>query len=179
MHMEATVWKMGTVERPCPPSVERLYEAERGGLIRLAMLLVGDRGVAEDLVHDAFVGLQSRWKKLSDPQSAGGYLRNSVVNGARSRRRRAVVAMRHPEVAVPSEEPGADVTTLLADEHRAVIDAVRRLPARQREVLVLRYWLDLTEAEIAAAMGVSAGTVKSTASRALDALERLLEVTND
>lgn len=157
----------------------RLYQDARLGLVRLATLLTGDRDVGEDLVQDAFVGLHRRWAALADRDRAIGYLRVSVVNGSRSRRRRAAVARRHLRAGEPDDSPPADVAVLLADEHREVIDAVRRLPPRQREVLVLRYWLELGESEIARTMGISPGTVKSTASRALRAVERLLETEHD
>ncbi|MBN9619064.1 MAG: sigma-70 family RNA polymerase sigma factor, partial [Actinobacteria bacterium] len=108
--------------------------------------------------------------QLSDPASAGGYLRTSVINGARSSHRRAGVVRRHLRVAEPDDSPAADSAVLLAEEHRQVIGAVQRLSPRQREVLVLRYWAHMSEAEIAATLHISPGTVKSTASRALTAL---------
>jgi len=97
-----------------------------------------------------------------------------VVNGARSVLRRRRTARAH----IPEREhqlPSADHSVLLAETHQEVFDALHRLTRRQREVLVLRYWADLTEAQIADTLGVSRGTVKSTASRALDALGRQLE----
>lgn len=104
----------------------------------------------------------------------GAYLHTAVVNAARSvlRRRRTARAYTppHPVAAAPVDEG-----LLLAEEHRRVLDALAGLTRRQREVLVLRYWSELTEAQIAQALGLSRGTVKSTASRALDALEKKLE----
>ncbi|RDD85252.1 SigE family RNA polymerase sigma factor [Streptomyces parvulus] len=152
-----------------------LYHHRRLALVRLALLLVDDLPTAEDVVQDAFTALLrrhgSRLANIEDPEA---YLRTSVVNGARSvlRRRRTVRAH------IPERErqlPSADHSVLLAETHQEVIDAVQRLTRRQREVLVLRYWSDLTEAQIADTLGVSRGTVKSTASRALDALGRQLE----
>jgi RNA polymerase sigma-70 factor (sigma-E family) len=150
--------------------VADLYRRERPGLLRLAVLLVGDAGLAEDVVQDAFMALHRRWAKLTDPAGAAGYLRVSVVNGARTAHRRRVVAWRHLRVAEPDGHPPADTAVLLAEEHQAVIKAVRRLPRRQQEVLVLRYWANLSEAEIAETLGVSRGTVKTCASRALATL---------
>ncbi len=108
-------------------AISQLYEQERHGLLRVALLLVGDRGVAEDLVQEAFVALQRRWDSLSDHSTAAGYLRVCVVNGARSVRRRWAVARRHLSAAEPASEPGADAAVLLAEEHRAVDLAVRAI----------------------------------------------------
>ena len=155
--------------------VGELYRAHRMTLVRLATLLTDDRGLAEELVHDAFLALQERWPTLADPRAAFGYLRTTVINNVRSTHRRRAMARRHLRVGEPEALPGADFALLIAEEHRQVIAALRRLPRRQREVLVLRYWSDLSEAEIAEALGVSRGTVKSTASRALDAVEKLMK----
>jgi RNA polymerase sigma-70 factor (sigma-E family) len=157
------------------PALVDLYRSQRLPLLRLAVLLVDDRTVAEDVVQDAFLGLQRRWHAV-DPAAAAGYLRTSVVNGARSQLRRRVVARRHLRVAEPDDAPPADLAVLLSEEHREVVEAMRTLPRRQREVLVLRYWSGLSEAEIAEALGVARGTVKSSAARALAALETRLGV---
>ncbi|WP_410644997.1 RNA polymerase sigma factor [Amycolatopsis sp. lyj-346] len=149
-----------------------LFRTHRPGLVRLAVLLLGDRGLAEDVVQDAFVALVRRWP-LDDPAGAGGYLRVSVVNGARSAHRRAARRLRH-RPGDRDDVPPADAGVLLGEEHREVLAAVRRLPRRQREVLVLRYWTGLSEAEIADTLGVSRGTVKTCASRALAKLEGAL-----
>jgi RNA polymerase sigma-70 factor (sigma-E family) len=150
-----------------------LYQARRLAMVRLAAFLVGDVHVAEDIVQDAFAGLHAHWGRLRDEQSAEGYLRRAVVNGSRSllRRRRTARGYTWP---VAADEPGADTAVLAAFERSQLRRAVSRLPVRQREVLVLRYWADLSVAEIADAMGISAGTVKSTASRAVQALESVL-----
>ncbi|GAB2581099.1 SigE family RNA polymerase sigma factor [Streptomyces capparidis] len=152
-----------------------LYHHRRLALVRLALLLVDDLPTAEDVVQDAFVALLRRHgprlAELDDPEA---YLRTCVVNAARSVLRRRRTARAH----IPERErhvPSADRSVLLAETHREVIDALRRLTRRQREVLVLRYWSDLTEAQIADTLGISRGAVKSTASRALDALGRQLE----
>ena len=154
--------------------VAELFRRYRPDLLRLAVLLLGDRGLAEDVVQDAFVALHRRWPILADPAAAAGYLRVSVVNGARSAHRRRVTRWRHHTTAEPEALPAADAGVLLAEEHRTVLAAVRRLPRRQREVLVLRYWAGLSEAEIANTLAVSRGTVKTCASRALAKLEELL-----
>ena len=151
----------------------RLYAAHRLSLVRIALLLVDDLATAEDVVQDAFAGYLGR-RRLDDPDRALAYLRTSVVNGSRSalRRRRTARAYVVPRDVATD---GPDGRALLAEEHREVLDALRELPARQREVLVLRYWSGLSEIEIADALGISRGTVKSSASRGLDALERIME----
>ncbi len=152
-----------------------LYAAHRLGLVRLAVLLVDDLQTAEDVVQDAFAAFLVRRSRLDDKQKALPYLRTSVVNGARDKLRRRRTARAY----VPPHEVPRDGTAegaLLAEEHREVLAAMRQLSTRQREVLVLRYWSQLSEAEIAEALGISRGAVKSTASRALDALEKIMEV---
>jgi RNA polymerase sigma-70 factor (sigma-E family) len=153
------------------PDPVELYAAHRLGLVRLAVLLVDDLQSAEDVVQDAFAGFLRRSGRLSEPDKALAYLRTAVVNNARSalRRRRTARAYVAPHDVAP-DDPSA--RAVLAEEHREVIAALHRLPQRQREVLVLRYWSDLSEGQIAEAMGITRGTVKSTASRALAALER-------
>ena len=156
------------------PALADLYHAHRLSLIRLAVLLVDDQGTAEDVVQDAFAGLYQRWDKLKDTDRALGYLRTAVVNNARSVLRRRQTARKYVIPHQP-DAGSAESEALLAAEHRAVLDALGRLAPRQREVLVLRYWSQMSEAEIASTLGISRGAVKSTASRAMDALERLLE----
>lgn len=149
------------------PDLASLYATHRLYLVRMAALLVDDLPTAEDVVQDAFFALHRRRDGLRDPAATLGYLRVSVVNGARSVLRRRQTARRHLRVAEPDHVEAADASTLLADEHRQMLAAVRRLPQRMQEVLTLRYWADLSEAEIAEALGISRGAVKSTASRAL------------
>jgi RNA polymerase sigma-70 factor (sigma-E family) len=153
--------------------VTALYEAHALGLMRLALLMVGDRPSAEDVVQDAFIGLYRRWRTLTDTDKAVAYVRSSVLNGARSvlrrRARQAATASAGSDAA-----ESAEALALLSEEHRQVLEGIRKLPERQREALVLRYYLDLSEEEMATAMGVSRGTVKSTTSRALAALGRIL-----
>jgi RNA polymerase sigma-70 factor (sigma-E family) len=158
------------------PLVTALYQAHGVGLIRLAVVMLGDRPAAEDVVQEAFCGLYRRWDHLDDPGNALRYLRSSVLNGCRSvLRNRGRLRLRlGQEPGRPDSVESAESTALVGEEHRAVLAALRRLPDRQREALVLRFYLDLSEAEIAQAMGISQGTVKSTVSRALAALGRLL-----
>jgi RNA polymerase sigma-70 factor (sigma-E family) len=163
------------VAAPLIPDVGALYRSERGRLLRLAVLLVGDRASAEDVVQDAFIALHRRRAALVDPAAAPAYLSASVANGARSVLRRRRVAWRHRRAEEPEAGAAADADVLLADEHREVAEAVRRLPNRQQQVVVLRYWADLSEAEIAQVMGISRGTVKSNAARGMAQLQRYLE----
>lgn len=153
--------------------IAELYAAHRVRLVRMAVLLVDDVETAEDMVQDAFAGLVKHGR-LRDPQAALGYLRMAVVNNSRSAlRRRRTVRAHVPRVEVAPSGPEA--TAVLREEHREVIEALHQLPPRQREVLVLRYWSDLSEADIAETLGISRGGVKSSASRGLDALEKLLQ----
>jgi RNA polymerase sigma-70 factor (sigma-E family) len=156
------------------PTVTQLYHAHRLSLVRLAILLVDDQATAEDVVQDAFAGLYQRWGRLIDVGKALGYLRTAVVNNARSVLRRRQTARKYV-VPYQPDAASAESEAMLAAEHREVLDALNRLAPRQREVLVLRYWSEMSETEIAETLGISRGAVKSTASRAMDALEKLLE----
>jgi len=160
---------------PTDDPIGDLFRLHRLTLVRLAVFLTSDRGLADEIVQDAFVALHRHWDRLKNKGAAVGYLRTSVVNGARSAHRRRLVAWRHQRAAEPEAAPAADAGMLLQEEHRLVVQALRRLPRRQREVLVLRYWSELSEADIADTLGISRGTVKSTASRALRSLEKLLK----
>jgi RNA polymerase sigma-70 factor (sigma-E family) len=151
-----------------------LYANYRLPMVRMAVLLVDDLATAEDVVQDAFAAMHQRSRSLRDPHAAVGYLRVSVVNGCRSALRKRKVRREHPDMADPGTSPGADRDVLVAEEHRYVLAALRTLPRRQQEVLLLRYWSDLSEAEIASTLGIAVGTVKSAASRGLDRLETLL-----
>ena len=159
---------------PAGIDLAALYAAHRLPLARLALLLVDDMATAEDVVHDAFIALQQHQSRLRDPDAALGYLRASVVNLSRSVLRKRQVARRHLKVAEPEATASADQDVLLRDEHRAALAAVRALPRHQREVLILRYWSGLSEREIAQALGIAPGSVKSAASRGLATLQRVL-----
>ncbi|MEU9146352.1 SigE family RNA polymerase sigma factor [Streptomyces sp. NPDC048349] len=158
-----------------PPTVTALYHAHRLRMVRLAVLLVDDLATAEDVVQDAFTALYRRHgEHIGEVDNALGYLRTAVVNTSRSvlRRRRTARAWTPP---APADVPSAEAHVVLDEAHREVLAALGRLTPRRRQVLVLRYWADLSEAEIASTLGISRGAVKSNASRALDALERILE----
>jgi len=156
-------------------AVTAIYERHALGLTRLAFLMLGDRQTAEDVVQEAFCGLYRSWDRMSDHANALGYVRSSVLNGSRSalrRSRRVPQALAAP--AAPAAASAEDAV-LAGERQRETVAALRRLPPRQREAVVLRYFADLPEQETAAAMGVSRGTVKSTTSRALAALARMLQ----
>jgi RNA polymerase sigma-70 factor (sigma-E family) len=154
-----------------------LYESDRASLVRLASLLLHDRDQAEEVVQDAFVKAYVRWGRLREPDKAPAYLRSAVLNGARSRLRHLRVVERTTQ---PSPPPGTSAETqlLVREEHERVIAALRSLPARQRECLALRYYLDLSEAEIASTLGISQGSVKTHVHRGLAALAGRLEPTS-
>ena len=155
-------------------AVTELYSLHYRALVRLAVLLVRDVPTAEDVVQDSFVAMHEGWQRLRNAESALAYLRHAVLNRSRSvLRHRAVVDKYRPNPApdMPSAEHGA----LVRLERSAVVAALRKLPARQREAIVLRYYADCSEAEVAAAMGISCGAVKSHTARAIAALRADLE----
>jgi RNA polymerase sigma-70 factor (sigma-E family) len=156
-------------------AVGALYRAQAVGLIRLAYLMLGDRAAAEDVVQDAFCGLYRNWGRLADPSGALPYVRSSVLNGCRSVLRRRALGHRVTTYQPPAGS--AEAAVLSREERQEVLRAVRRLPDRQREALVLRFYLDLPEPEIARVMGIRPGTVRSATHRALKALGHLLEST--
>ena len=156
-----------------PLTLADLYRDHRVRLVRLAVLLVDDPATAEDVVQEAFAGLHRHWSGLRDEAAAVGYLRTAVVNGSRSVLRRRRTAREYvPPHQVTARS--AESMAMLSVEHQSVVEALRGLPDRQREVLVLRYYGGMSEAQIAEAAGISRGAVKSTASRALDAMSRLM-----
>jgi RNA polymerase sigma-70 factor (sigma-E family) len=152
--------------------ITSLYQEHALSLARLALLMLGDADAAQDVVQDAFLGLFRRWDKLASADAAPAYLRSSVLNGCRT-------ALKKRSRPAPSDVwrplESAEATLMHTEEQRAVLAAIRRLPARQREALVLRYYLEMTEDQAARAMGVSHGTVKSATSRAVAAVGRMLK----
>jgi RNA polymerase sigma-70 factor (sigma-E family) len=155
-------------------AVAALYLEHYRSLVRLAALLVRDSATAEEVVQDSFVAMHGGWRRLRDTDKALSYLRQTVVNRSRAvLRHRAVVDRNAPKPApdMPSAEHGA----LALLERSAVVAALRTLPPRQREAVVLRYYGNLSEAQIAGAMGISHGAVKSHTARAMNALRAVLE----
>ncbi|GGN78040.1 RNA polymerase subunit sigma-24 [Actinoplanes lobatus] len=158
------------------PAINELYHSRRLSLVRLAVLMVDDLPTAEDVVQDVFTALYRRHgPDLSGVTDPNAYLVTGVTNAARSALRRRRTARAY--VAPPPEAiPAAEDEALLGESDREMMRALRGLTVRQRQVLVLRYWSELSEGEIADTLRVSRGTVKSTAHRALSILrERLGE----
>jgi RNA polymerase sigma-70 factor (sigma-E family) len=156
--------------------VTALFEAHALGLVKLAKVMLGDQSIAEDVVQDAFVGMYRKWGSLQARDKALGYLRASVLNGCRTahrnrtRRDRALLLVPEADGIVSAEE-----SALVGEDNRAALAALRALPARQREAVVLRHYLGLTEEQAAQAMKITRGTVKSATSRGLSTLARILK----
>ena len=155
-------------------AVIELYSQHYRALVRLAALLVRDTPTAEEVVQDAFVAMHGGWQRLRDTDKALAYLRQAVVNRSRSVLRHRTVVDKNLQKA-PPDMPSAEHGALVLLERSAVVAALRGLPDRQREAIVLRYYADLSEAEIATAMGISRGAVKSHTARGMTALRAALE----
>lgn len=153
--------------------VATLFADNHLSLVRLAIFMVGDLATAEDVVQDAFARTHAGRRRLRDPGRALAYVRSAVLNGCRSVLRRRAVAFRR---AVPYEPPiwSAESVVMIGEDRREVLAALRDLPRRQREALVLRYYFDLSYDEIAETMGVGSSTARSTITRGLAALGRKL-----
>ena len=152
----------GTGIQATPLSFDAWYRDHFDGLVRLAYLMVGSHDVARDLTQDAMVGVLRQWSRIEEPDR---YARRAVANACRSYRRRAGVIRRLPVPPMSSAELGASELT----------DALSRLTERQRTVLMLRYWADLPESDIAAIVGVRRGSVASLTHRALAELRKVIE----
>ncbi len=167
----------GTAAAPAVwPDVAVIYQRHHADLVRLALLRVGDRGCAEDVVQDVFTRLCARDRAL-EQDSTLAYIRTAVVNGCRSVLRRRAVARRIAGVrAAPGHDTqeSAEYAAILAEDRRRVLAALAALPGRRREVVVLRFYLGLPVAEVAAMLGISQGSVKSATARGLQALAHRL-----
>ena len=164
----------GNRESDIDRAVTELYATHYRALVRLAVLLVRDTPTAEEVVQDAIVAMHEGWHRLRDAEKALAYLRQAVVNRSRSVLRRRTVADRNVQEA-PPDMPSAEQGALVLLERSAIVAALRDLPERQREAIVLRYYADLSEAQIAATMGISRGAVKSHTSRGMAALRTVLQ----
>jgi RNA polymerase sigma-70 factor (sigma-E family) len=154
--------------------VTEIYRDHYNQLVRLAVMLVHDVQTAEEVVQDAFEAMHLAWRRLRESEKALSYLRQAIVNKSRSvLRHRKVVEMHAPKPA--PDEQSAEHAALTLIERSAVTSALRTLPVRQREAVVLRYYGDFSEADIAKAMGISRGAVKSHTARAMAALKSTLE----
>jgi RNA polymerase sigma-70 factor (sigma-E family) len=158
-------------------ALSALFVAHHRRLVGLALLLVDDLPTAEDVVQDAFLALHRRWTWLRDPNAAYEYLRTAVLNGSRSQLRRRRVRTGRDAGASPPV-PSAETTAVEHVHHQELLSLIGKLPERQRQVLVLRYYLGQSEAEIARTLSISAGSVKQHASRGLAALSTRMEATS-
>jgi RNA polymerase sigma-70 factor (sigma-E family) len=159
-----------------------VFRAHRAELVRLAAFILADKAAGEDVVQDVFARMHARQGDFGDRvqgtlDNPRAYLQRAVVNGCRSALRRRRLIRRHAEHDSPGPPLSTEEAALLSEDRRQVLAALAQLPARRREVLVLRYYAGLSEAEIAATLGISTGTVKSTAARGLAALARALKET--
>ena len=156
--------------------VARLFTEEGASLVRLARLFTDDRNAAEDLVQEAFIRLHRSAERIRDPEKAAPYLRSIVLNLARDHNRRGLMSLRHREPLtsqMPPEEP--ELLVLAAEGDAEVVVALRELAPRQRDCLVLRFYLELSEREIADTLDISPNSVKTHCRRGLAALERARE----
>jgi RNA polymerase sigma-70 factor (sigma-E family) len=153
--------------------VVSLFQQEGQSLVRLARLFVDDRNAAEDLVQEAFIRLARSAHRIKDESKAAAYLRSIVLNLARDNNRRGLVSLRH-HLPVDDERASTEDLIELREDQREVIDALRDLPHRQRNALVLRYYEELGIDDIAEAMGISRNSVKTHLQRGLAALEQRL-----
>ncbi len=156
--------------------VADLFRREGPSLVRMARLFTDDRNAAEDIVQEAFIRLHRSADRIRDLERAAPYLRSIVLNLARDHNRRGLVSLRHRE-AMGTDNPGRpfeDLAIASAD-NRVILEALRGLPARQRDCLVLRFYLELSEREIAETMGISPNSVKTHCRRGLHALAPVLE----
>lgn len=161
--MKALADPVGGAQEPyVARSFEALYADEVDAMARLAFLMVGSNEQAEELVHDAFARLYERWDRVDHP---GAYLRTCVVNGCKDRLRRRSAERRHPTTP----------TTTTEDEVDHLADVLAALPVKQRAAVVLRYYEDRSEADIADLLGVRPGTVKSLLHRGLARLREVIE----
>jgi RNA polymerase sigma-70 factor (sigma-E family) len=152
-----------------------MFHAEGTALVRLARLFTDDRNAAEDLVQEAFVRLYRSAHRLQDPAKAAAYLRSIVLNLARDHNRRGLMSLRHREAHIPEVAPEMLEDQILLDAEKArVVEALRQLPARQRDCLLLRYYLDLSGPEIAETLHISPNSVKTHCRRGLTTLKGTL-----
>ena len=153
--------------------VAALFDQEGTRLVRMARLFTDDRNAAEDIVQEAFIRLHRAAHRLKDPEKAAPYLRSIVVNLARDHNRRGLMSLRHQEAMISDAVPEMPEDLAIAnDEHRAIVEELRELSPRQRDCLLLRYYLDLTEVEIADVLGISSNSVKTHCQRGMGALRQ-------
>ena len=150
--------------------VVAMYEEHGRGLVRMVRLFVDDRNAAEDLVQEAFIRLARSAHRIKDERKAAAYLRSIVLNLARDHNRRGLVSLRH-RLPLDDREASTEDIVVLSEEHQQVVDALRELPRRQRDCLILRYFDELGIDDIAETLGVSRNSVKTHLTRGMRALE--------
>lgn len=171
-----TLYAEGAAPLDSEAAVAELFAARYAEMVRLAGLLGADD--AEDVAQEAFARLLSRHDSLRDAAAAVGYVRATVCNLTRNRKRHLGIARLKAPALAPADVPSLEQGAITREDHDEVLAAVAALPRRQREAVVLRYWAELSEAEIAAVMGVAAGTVKSLVSRGVSAVGKKLEASS-
>lgn len=155
-------------------SVTELFRGHHLELVRLAVVMVGDLAAAEDIVQDCYERMHRRWHVIREPERALAYARSAVLNGCRSAHRRSSLSRRYwPKLAERADAAVSDAAAATADRGQ-LADALRRLPRRQREVLVLRYYADLSVGEIAETLGISQSNARACVSRGLAALAAVI-----
>jgi RNA polymerase sigma-70 factor (sigma-E family) len=171
--LPAQLMRDGVVPIDAVGLVAALFDQEGSALVRLVRLFVDDRNAAEDLVQEAFIRLARSAHRIRDPAKAPAYLRSIVLNLARDHNRRGLVSLRH-HLPLDDARASFEDEIELRDVQRQVIDALRALPRRQRDCLVLRYYEELGIEEVAATLGISPNSVKTHLKRGLRALEARL-----
>jgi RNA polymerase sigma-70 factor (sigma-E family) len=164
----------GATGQAADEAITAAYHNHYAGLVRTAAMLVGDTATAEDVVQESFIAMHRAWWRLRDTSRVLPYLHRSVINKSRSVLRRRAVADRYLRARAP-DLPSAEDSALAGAQRSSVLEALSALPSRQREVVILRYYADLSEAEIAEALGISRGAVKSHTARAKGSLRTVLE----
>jgi RNA polymerase sigma-70 factor (sigma-E family) len=158
-------------------AIAALFQEHARSLVRLARLFADDRNAAEDLVQEAFIRLRRSFHRIESPPRTVAYLRSIVLNLARDHNRRGLMSLRHQ---MPEEEENrlsAEDRIVVREDQQQVIDALQTLPLRQRDCLVLRYYMDLSLPDIAATLGISVNSVKTHLQRGMAMLEARLEAT--
>jgi RNA polymerase sigma-70 factor (sigma-E family) len=168
----------GVVQIDVQRLVVDLFEREGQSLVRLARIFVDDRNAAEDIVQEAFIRLARAAHRIKDESKAAPYLRSIVLNLARDNNRRGLVSLRH-HLPTDDRRASTEDEIELREDQQQVIDALRELPHRQRNALVLRYYEELGVDDIASAMGISRNSVKTHLRRGLAALEDRLGAAMD
>lgn len=160
--------------------VEEVYHAEAVNLVRLARIFTDDRTGAEDIVQEAFIRLFHASDRIADPKKSAAYVRSIVLNLARDHNRRGLMSLRHQDAMVDDRAPTQpDDEVTRSESHTEVLEALAQLSPRQRDCLVLRFYMELSEREIASTLQISPNSVKTHCRRGLEALSARLEAGND